>query len=629
MRRGKREISNLDKPKNIVKEIFERPKDAKNKVSSLFTHFKHPPETLLPEKAKIKTAPPLKRLPAAIDIGSSAIKLLQLAQGRADDKQEIVCIDKEAYPAGSSTLASQKEALHKIIERNKIGREVITAISVKDVQFYNLVFPPMSEAELNEAIRWKVTQLKPFGLNVEALIYKFIRWDDLFADSSAQQRVLLICTTKQLIQDRTSLLQEAGLEPIAIEIAPLSLINLSKLQKVTTTKNEVVLWLELGAEQSILIVARENNLYFCRSLVLAGQNLTRQIMRHCRLGEEQAEKLKREFGLSFWSPDKKIAAFLGPGELPPESKDDSLKVYHNIISAMESLIVDIEHSFKYFSYQISQSQITKFERIILSGGGAKLKNLDRFLNTKLATPVEKINPFLFFRLADSLRSQKKDLLLCPGEFAVCAGLAISEKIDKEKRINFLSGGRAEGKLLLANQLQKKSIQVAVLGFALVFLSVVAQISIAGFYKWKMRTFNQQIREAQKNLAQLQSTQLKLSQEEARLSERESKFKAKLRLLKAAMRKPDRFSDLLLEVANLLPEEIWVTKLSYEEQSVNITGAASDTNLVIKLINALKLSDNFADPSFSYSQKEPESGVYKFEVTAKLKSAKADLTKNDK
>lgn len=597
-----------DSPKDIVKEIFEKPKGARDKISTLFTHFK--PTAKAPTLKKRKTTS-LKELPAAIDIGTASIKILQLAEAQKGEI-EIICIDKEGYHIDQKTplIIAQKEALRKIIGRNKIGPDVLTAIPSKDTQIYNLTFPLISETELEEAVRWKIAQLKPFGLDTEGIVYDFIKWEGGAGSKPTQQKILLVCAPRRIIENRTSLLQEAGLKPAAIEVAPISIVNLDNFPKEKLVKDQIVISLDLGAVESALVISRNAILYFYRVIALTSQAMTKQIAQHCHLTEKEAEEIKIEYGF----------AFLGPQEAAQKPEDKPSMVYHSLISSLENLVVDIEHSFKYFSYQVLQSQITKFDRVVLSGGGANFRNLEYFLNLRLNVPVERINPFLFFKISEPLRLQKKDYLDAPCEFAVCAGLAIGPKIEQSRRINLLARETQRRNTLFTQYLQLSPAKIAVLiSVFAIFLSGL-QMARIGFYRWRKELITQEkeIKEAQVKLSRLQAEQLVLAKEETVLLERKAKLEGELNFLNQAIRKPEEFSRALAEVADLLPEEAWVTSLSYLEKKLNIIGSTSDINSIMRLVEVLKASNNFSDARFSYTQREPDAEVYNFEIIAQIR-----------
>ncbi|MFH1519481.1 MAG: pilus assembly protein PilM [Candidatus Omnitrophota bacterium] len=605
--------------KDIVKEIFGKSSYRPKKTSTLFTHFRHPAKPL----PKVKASLFMKKLPAAIDIGASSIKILQLAQRQPKGELEIVCIDQQGYSIRGKVpeIIDQREILKTLIERNEIGSEVIAGISASEVQIYNLIFPQMGEAELNEAIRLKITQLRPFGLDLGAITYGFIKGDNLVRTKSTQQKILLVCASRELIHNRIILLKDLGLRPLSIEVAPMTLANLDKFRLQSSgyqqfqAKGEIALWLNLGAQESTLTITQAGLLCFCRVLAINSTQMTKQIIQHTGISEEEAEAVKREYGFSYWSPDKKIAVFAEPEKSFKGAEDKSAEVYRSLVSSLENFVVDMTHSFKYFSYQVTQSRVTNFDLLLLSGGGAKLKNLDLFLKTRLGVPVEMVNPFSFFKVSPAISKEKADLLSNDLEFTVALALALGSRIDPNKRINLISQEQKKGLALLKEQLRDKLVMVAIILLATTLGLVVYQTGKVARAKWKLNAASGEVQLAQTQLNRLQSQQLKLAEEEAALLEKNLKLKERLVFLEGATRQPESFAKLLAEVANLLPEEVWVTRLVYLEDKITITGSTSNIQVVMELIETLKKSKSFIDVTFTYTQRDVDkvSDVYSFEV----------------
>ncbi len=611
-----------DVAKDIVKDVFEKSKTAAARISTIFTHFTSYPKI---SKKRIKLPRHLKELPAAVDMGTSSIKLLQLAESLKGEL-EIIALDKEEYslPLSDSPILNQKQALKKLLERNQISQRVITCLSAKEIRVYNLNFPAMSETELVEALHWKIAQLKPFGLGIEKIKYGFIKYDSLFAagPSSNQHKLLVVCAPSETIEKKISFFQEMELRLVGIEVAALSLVNLTALKGSNLKKEGVLMWIDLGGQESSLIISRAGFIYFLRNLSLTSKQITQQIARNLQIDDKEAEKAKQQWGLSQWSADKKAAEIFPPlVESLPKAQDKSAAIFQIMASSLENMVVDIEHSFKYFSYQVTQSQITKFDRIILSGGGANLKNLERFLSTRLAASVEKIDIFPWLKISDSLREQKKGLISLPAEFAVCAGLAGSQRVEPAKHINLLPQATKGGIEKIVTQLQEKPLQLASLILVLVLLLVGLQIARLGMHKVRMKENIKEVREVQAQLASLQSQQLKLADQEGELFEERLKLQNRFNFLKGAMRRPEEFSRVLAQVADFLPEKVWVTSLLYleSERKLNISGSTSDMHLIMQLVETLKKSEDFVDANFSYTQIEAKgSDVYNFEVIAEVR-----------
>lgn len=607
-----------EKIKNIVQRVFDRKANESQKVSPLFTYFKHASKVLPSKELQLQTV--FTPLPAAIDLGHASVKLLQMAKNSRGEL-EIIAIDEEPYGAPSERqfFSLQKEALQKILNRNKIGLNVVIALAAKEIQSYNFVFPPMSETELSDAVQWKLRQSKPFDTDLEKVKYGFLKWENFSLATSgiAQQRVTAICASTEMISKKLALLQEVGLKPAAIEVGPVSMTYLKRIRKKQTRQDEVVIWLDLGAEASTCVIEKDGSVYFVRGLSLTGKQLTDQIARRCNVSEKEAEDLKKRHGLEAWSAGKRIEELL-ESKSSLEFEALSTAVFHSLVSSLENLVIDIEHTFKYFSYQVCQSQITRYDRVILSGGVSNLKNLELYLAEKLQVSVEKINPFAGYRIEPGLESQKQAFLNHPPSFAVAAGLALAPMIEKSHRINLSYGEEKNPLDLFIVYLKKNPIKVASLVAMLLLLLVGPEISTAYYYDSKAATAERKVKTSRSELSGLQKNQLTLAEDETKYLDRKKLLESKLELLEKSSKGKRDFSKVLATLSAILPEEIWVTKLSYLENKMTLIGLTLKNEFVVSLIEELKKSEDFSAVTFNYTQKETNSAIYRFEVTMNVR-----------
>ena len=509
-------MSEEKKQDNIVKRVFERSGSQPERISPLFTYFKNPlKKTKIKAPKVVESQPRLRRLPVAIDFGNTRVKLLQLAQD-ANGLFEVVLMDEEE--------GQTKEALEKILSRHPINSNVIVGLPAKETQTYNFTFPPMSEEELREAVRWKIRQLRPFDLSEEEVKYALLRWEGPMAESATgtQQRVTVVCVSMNNLAKKNALLNAVGLKPISMHVSPLGLVNVRRFGTTFRNSDEVVLWLDLGAEESVFIIEKGGVVYFMRNLSITGKNLTKQIQQACRVPEQEAETLKKQYGLEFWTPDLQTKV-LSDEE---KTKNPAIGVCYALVSMLENLVIDIEHSFKYFSYQVTQSQISKFDRIVLSGGSAGLKRLENFLSDRLSVPVERVTPFAALRIQEMLKNQRKDLTADAMVFASAIGLALTPLIDKERVVNFmaLETKKKKSSSEWAKNLKLSPRLVALAAGLTVLAIVVPQMGAVFYYKQEADALNKEVKGMRAELARRQTNQLTLAEKEKALVEKKMRSK---------------------------------------------------------------------------------------------------------
>jgi type IV pilus assembly protein PilM len=97
-----------------------------------------------------------------------------------------------------------------------------------------------------------------------------------------------------------------------------------------------------------------------------------------------------------------------------------------ISSAVTDWCTEIKRALDFFYSTFPEDQITK---IILSGGGAKIKEFRQLLAVETSTDVEIINPFQNFSI-DNDRFDSSYLERIAPQAAICMGLAIRKIGDK-------------------------------------------------------------------------------------------------------------------------------------------------------------------------------------------------------
>ena len=605
------------KDDNIVKKVFDRSGARPDKMSPLFTHFKNQPKPKVkPAKAVIAAKSKGKRLPVAIDFGISRVKLVQFAQ---DSKGgvELILMDeellKEEGNAGPSVKS--KQALERLLSRNSVGPQAIVGLPAKETQTYNFTFPTMSDDELREAVRWKIKQLRPFDLDEQNVRYALLRWEapSLTPASGAQQRVTVVCVSNDNIALKNKVLKEVGLKPVAVHVSALALVQTKRYGNVSKNPDEVALWLDLGAEESVCIIEKGGIVYFLRNLSLTGRQMTRQVAQNCRVDEKTADDLKVRHGLEYWSPQFQSTA-LSEEE---KAKNPSASVCLALVSMLENLVLDVEQSFKSFSYQVSQSQIVKFDRIILTGGAANLKKIDSFLADRLSVPVEKMDPFFSLLIQEALRKRRPNLSEDGARFASAAGLAVAHVAGATGTPNLIEPEKKKP-VSIGKHIQARPKLAGVLILVMGVMLVAPQLAMTYYYKAEVITWTKRVKEARAEIKRRQASQLELAEEEKVYLEKNASLEEKLGMFRLSGREKRQFSSTLTRLASLLPDEVWVTKLSFIEKKLVLVASTAKNDAMIRFLDDLRKPDDFSDVVFNYTKRDPRSSVFSFEVMMTVK-----------
>jgi len=238
----------------------------------------------------------------------------------------------------------------------------------------NLIkLPKMPSNEIDNAMGWEIKQTSQTDSN--EIVSDYIVLENQGTGFLGNQiGALTITAHKKDIFGHMAFLESAGLNPLAIDVeslAGLATLNYSK----KLGADELALFLDFGAGKTYLNIINNKELLYTRILNISGNSLTKAVSEYCNVNWDEAEEMKKNFGIASSGDD---------------SSGKASQTRNAVFPLLESMVQDIEHTFKYFSYQVTQSQIIRFNRIILSGGSSCLKGLLPFLGNRLDVDVNAV-----------------------------------------------------------------------------------------------------------------------------------------------------------------------------------------------------------------------------------------------
>src|SRR5579872_4231430 len=185
-----------------------------------------------------------------VDIGASSIKVVQLKEARK--KLQIVrwgyaplppqtIIDGHVMNAGAVT-----ESLARIFTDNKIQqKDVAIGVYGQSVIVRKITVPMMTPAELDEQIHWEAEQHIPFDIKLMSVDYEVLRR----RPEAGQMDLLLVAAKKDEINDYASVLREAKLRPVVVDINAFTIQNIFEHQFGAPGDTTIAL-LNVGAARS-------------------------------------------------------------------------------------------------------------------------------------------------------------------------------------------------------------------------------------------------------------------------------------------------------------------------------------------------------------------------------------------
>lgn len=259
--------------------------------------------------------------------------------------------------------------------------------------------PPVGRDKLSQIVQYEAEQNVPFPMNE-------VVWDyQLIGDDTDELNVMLVAAKIENIKRLTDCVQATDLEPEVVDVSPMALYNAVRYNYPDT--EDCLMVLDIGARSSNLIFI-ENSRIFSRSIPVAGNAVTQELMKEFEVDFAEAETLKRELG---------FVAFGGVYAGADNEKAD--RVSKIIRSVLTRLHAEVNRSINFYrSQQGGRPPAT----VLLTGGSSMIPHVDTFFEDKLKVPVEYFNPFTRVSVSAEVDTERlNDDLQCMGEVV---GLAL-------------------------------------------------------------------------------------------------------------------------------------------------------------------------------------------------------------
>lgn len=340
-----------------------------------------------------------------LDIGSSYIKAVQLKESKGSYELELFHV--QALPpeliVDGSVIDSLRlvDSLKEMVKKagTKTKNVVISISGHSSVIIKRISLPEMSAEELSESIKFEAEQYVPFDIEDVNLDFQIIGPKD----EPGQMDVILVAVKKDIINEYISVVKEAGLNPIIVDIDSFALENMYGTNYEIEPGRNIAL-LNIGASTINMSILKGGISVFTRDSSLGSNLHTEALQREYNLSYENAEKLKR-------------------GEsIENVSADDAQSV---IEAASDEILSEIVRSFEYYRSTTMHEDIAE---VILSGGCSLVRNFASMITERTGIATKIAEPFRNIKIPKKFDASYIEEMA--PIMAVAVGLALRKQGDK-------------------------------------------------------------------------------------------------------------------------------------------------------------------------------------------------------
>ena len=429
-----------------------------------------------------------KYLPIGLDIGQNTLRAVQLvwhngrlqlhcaaeakragATGRlsqsvlsAEDAGVEACdehVEQQVdEPLQDETLA---EPLERLMDRGGfVRRDVMLHCPAERFSLRPVSLGPMTESvrheDIMDALKLQIAQ--QLSLPSDEMIFDCLQ--TVHRVEQKQMTMLVIAAEREWITRQIELVQRAGLHCVGVDALCTALHRVACVSdNLSSHSNEsgridcheeihddlseqasenrpeqgtMFGLIDMGYSGSTLIVCNDNGPVFCRRFGLGGQEFTDVLAERLSISSEQAELLKKTYGLDCrprtlrmfsGTPQRQVSSDAGCAVSEVETIASELG--KTAYAALQSELNDyVEGLTRSLNYVVSEHPNVRLRGVFLAGSGCSVAKLDDFLAAKLELPVERISHPLLTEIGKSLPASRSQV----SGWTTALGLAMAQEV---------------------------------------------------------------------------------------------------------------------------------------------------------------------------------------------------------
>ncbi|MDQ3389000.1 MAG: pilus assembly protein PilM, partial [Gemmatimonadota bacterium] len=246
-------------------------------------------------------------------------------------------------------------------------KNVVISVGGRDVMVKKIQMDRMKESDAREVIRWEAEQYVPFDMENVQLDFQIL--DPL--EDGLQMNVLLVAAKRDLVDQKVSLLRDAGISPSIVDVDAFALFNAFEYN-YPEAREGILALVNVGHEVSTVNVLQWGVPVLTRDIPFGSRRLR--------------EDLRRLHGLS---PEDAEAVLQGHSERGAEFRD-------LLAEGCEELAIGIERAVAFLSMTDTRGEA--LARVFLCGGGARIPGLPEVVGGRLRARTEIASPLQRLRV---------------------------------------------------------------------------------------------------------------------------------------------------------------------------------------------------------------------------------------
>ncbi|MFQ5536177.1 MAG: type IV pilus assembly protein PilM [Gemmatimonadota bacterium] len=306
-----------------------------------------------------------KRTSIGLDIGSGFVKVVEM--DHSGDQPEVVRVAMrpllpDAIVEGEimdyGLVSDTVQGLFQELDMK--GADVVTAVGGHDVIIKKIEMDRMKESDAREVIRWEAEQHVPFDIKSVELDFQILNPHE----EGLQMEVLLVAAKRELVDNKVGLLQDAGVNPVIIDVDAFALHNGFEFNYPDALEGIIAL-VNVGHETTNVNILEDGIPILTRDIPFGSRRLREDLQRERGLTAEQAEDVV-------------------------QARDTVEDLERFVDASADEVAVGIERA---SAFLMTREDGETLGRVYLSGGGARIPGMVEALGRRMNVETSLVNPF--------------------------------------------------------------------------------------------------------------------------------------------------------------------------------------------------------------------------------------------
>lgn len=340
-----------------------------------------------------------------IDIGSTSLKVASVRRTVRGYKV-LAAARRRAWaaePGSAEFKAALPRLLYEAVGPRNGSRPGVVGLSGRDLNLQLVFQPAMKPLNYRVMMGYELEQRR--GESGDLYVdYCTLREPDAYFP---QYLALVGLAKSSYVDERIDLARRAGVD--VRDAVPNAFALYAAYRHAYESEGGTVLLLDIGSDAMDLAFVRGGKLVFARNVSSGARIFDQQIAASLGVSLEEAERLKAEH------------ANLGP-PAPGADEEREEQLRAPVRAAAGQLAGVVSSSIQHAKLQLNDRDFA-VDKVLLSGGGARVRGWAEYLSGALKVQVEFLNPFEKLDLSGLAGPDVEEFRRLPTDMAVALGLA--------------------------------------------------------------------------------------------------------------------------------------------------------------------------------------------------------------